>query len=407
MKVAALEFRVADKFFAIEMSRVKHFFEVENIIRLDFLPSFVEGIVNYNNYVYPLISLKKAWHIDDGKKEDTAVAIVFNNREYAILIDEIIKIDELDKKENFLVEVFEENGKLIGNLNLEFLDDYNIPTFKNRTENKERKKDVNKESFLLYECGGEILGIDTSVVKKIEDYENDSVVVNGMLVKLVLGEKIYKECEKRNILILEDEKVLAFPIGNIIDVHLIDKDEITLVRGDVFEKYFLFKSQEVKIFSKNYLKKLIDKFGAVVKKDKVKKFDEKIEVLLLNICGERFAIRMSSVADISEYNEASLNFANDNPHVKGIITTKEGATFILSFEKVLNKKPEITDDSKIIVIKDEKHLKAILVDGIDDIIYVKKENILLSDDNDGIIGGMVLKDKEMIPLINISWPKDL
>ncbi|GAB6074293.1 chemotaxis protein CheW [Nautilia lithotrophica] len=408
MKVAALEFRVADKFFAIEMSKVKHFFEVENLMHLDFLPDFVEGIVRYNNNVYPLISLKKAWNIDDGKKEDIAVAIVFKEKEYAVLIDEIIKIDELEKKENFLIEVFEENGKLIGNLNLDFLDDFKIPTFLNKNiEKKEEKKNIDKESFLLFECNDEILAVETSLVKKIEDYEKDILIINEMVINLTDQEKIYKKCDKKNILILEDEKVIAFAIGNIIDIYLIDKNDITLSNDGMFNKYFLFKSKEVKVFSSNYLKKLINKYGSIIKKDKIRKFDEKIEILLLNICGEKFAIRMSNVVDINEYNEVSLNFANDNPHVKGIVTTREGATYILSFENILKKESKISEDSKIIIIKNEKHLKAILVDGIDDIIYVKSDHILITNKSDNIIGGMVINNDEMIPLINIDWPKDL
>ena len=108
MKVAALEFRVSDKYFAVEMDKVKHLFEVENIKKLPSLPEFVEGIVKYNNYVYPLISLKKAWGIEE-KDSDMGVAIVYKGREYAILIDEVIKVDHLEKKKNFLIEVFK-NG---------------------------------------------------------------------------------------------------------------------------------------------------------------------------------------------------------------------------------------------------------------------------------------------------------
>jgi chemotaxis signal transduction protein len=411
MKVSALEFRVADKFFAIEMSKVKHFFEIEDVMFLDFLPDFVEGIVRYNNYVYPLISLKKAWGIDDGVKEETAVAIVFKDKEYAILIDEIIKIDEMEKKENFLLEVFEENGKLIGNLNLEFLKDFKIPTFENRTEKfsgeKETNQGKNKESFLIFECNGEILGVDTSLVKKIEDYEKETLILNSMVVNVMPCEKIYKECEKKNILVLENEKVMALSIGDIVDICIVDKDDVTVSSESVFNRYFLFKSKEVKVFSNTYLKNAIEKHGVHIKKDKAKKFDEKIEVLLLNICSSRFAIKMSSVLDICEYDEASLNYANDNPFVRGIITTKEGATYILCFEKILKKEMKITEDAKIIILKNEKHLKALLVESIDDIIYVKNENILISNESDNIIGGMVVAEKEMVPLININWPREL
>jgi len=407
MKVAALEFRVADRYFAIEMSKVKHFFEVENIKKLDFLPHFVEGIVNYNNYVYPLISLKKAWDINDETKEDIAVAIVCKNREYAILIDEIIRIDKFDKKENFLVDVFEGNGKLIGTLDLTFLNDPRIPTFINKAEKYEEEKNTDMESFLLFKCNDEILAIDVSLIKKIENYEKDTIIINGMVLNLISSGKIYKECEKTNVLVLENKKTMAFVIGEVIDICLIDKNEITNSFEGIFNRYFLYKNKEVRVFSVNYLNKLIKKYGAVIKKDNVKNFDEKIEVLLLNICGEKFAIRMKKIVDITEYDEASLNFANNNPHVKGIITTREGATCVLSFEKILKKEPKISEDSKIVVIKDNKHFKSLLVDSIDDIIYVKNENIMISKKSKNIVGGMVISEKGMFPLININWPKDL
>ena len=139
MKVPAIKFRVADKYFAIEMKNIKQFFEVEEILKLEGFPDFVLGITKYNKNVYPVISLKKAWGLG-GEDPSTAVAIVFKDKEYAVLIDEIIKIDELEKKEAFSLEVFEENGELIGNLNLDFLNDVNIPVFFNKNEEKKRGK---------------------------------------------------------------------------------------------------------------------------------------------------------------------------------------------------------------------------------------------------------------------------
>jgi len=408
MKVHALEFRVADKYFAIEMKKVHHFFEVENILKLDFLPDFVLGIVKYNNHIYPLISLKKAWNLEDNETSQTAVAIILENKEFAILIDEIIKIEELEKKENFSLEVFEEEGKLIGNLNLDFLQNIDIPTFHNKIQKITTKKLTNKESFLLFKCNEEIIGIDTSLIKKVEDYEKEMIILNNMVLNITPFDKLYKKCEYSDILVLEKEKTIAIPIGNIIDIYLADKDDITVSNEDVFNKYFLYNSQEVKIFSNTYLENIIEKYGVHIKKEKTKKFDEKIEVLVLNICGEKFAIRMKNVIDITEYDESSLNYSNHIPHVKGIIITKEGATYILSFENILNKKPTISEDSKIIVLKNEGHLRAILVDNIEDIIYVKNENIILSDEDlDNIIGGMVIHENKMIPLINIHWPKDI
>ena len=409
MKVAALEFRVADRFFAIEMKKVKQFFEVErkNLKPVPFLPDYVLGIVRYNNYVYPLISLHRAWELE-GEESDTAVAIVYGDKEYAILIDEIVKIDELEKKENFLFEVFEENGKLIGNLNLDFLENVNIPTFKNKIIKEKNTFNENKKSFLLFECGNEILGVETALIKKVEDLvQGDTFILNGMIVKVVGFDKIYKECENKNLLILEESKTLGFKIGNILDIVVVDDDEVFESSEGIFNRYLIYKNSEAKIISNAYLHKIINKYGIHLKKEEEKKYDELMEVLIVDICGEKFALRMQNVLDIAEYDEAGLHFATDNPHVKGIVTTREGATYIISLEKVLNKKMDENEDMKIIVLKDKHHLKALLVSNIEDIVYVREEDILLSPNSETIIGGMVLLKDKMIPLFNILWPKDL
>jgi len=409
MKVAALEFRVSDKYFAIEMNKVKHFFEVEDIKKLPSLPEFVVGIVKYNNYVYPLISLKKAWGIEE-EDSDMGIAIVYKGKEYAVLIDEIIKIDELEKKENFLIEVFEENGKIIGNLSLDFLKDLHIPTFKNHyIEKKDEIFNKENESFLFFKCNEEILGIETSIIKKVEEYQNSDIMILGeSIVKVLDANKIYKKCEKENLIVLEDEKVAALPVGEIVDIHIIPKDKIMTSNEGVFNKYILYKGKDVKLFSTSYLKKFIAKYGVHIQKNNENKmYNEKTEVLVVNILGEKFAIRMKNITQIEEYEESHLTFANSNPYVKGIITTNEGATYILSFEKILGKKHIKNEESKIIVLKHHSDIKAIIVDEIEDLIYVDEENVIIANESENYIGGMIIYKDKLIPLLNINWPGSL
>jgi len=405
MKVSALEVRIADKCFAIEMDKVKHFFEVENVLKVPYLPDFVEGIVKYNHHVYPLISLKKVWGLQESNPS-TAVAIVMKDREYAILIDEVIKVEKLDKKETFLLEVFEEDGNLISNLNLNFLDDIEIPTFNNHIEHKNISTSFNKDSFLLFECGDEILGVDTKYIKKIEDKQKETFILNNGVLKVLDFEKLYKKCDYNNVLILENQKVLAIGIDKVIDIYLIEKANISTSEGK-FDKYFIYNQKEVKVFSNQYLEEIIDKYGMYIPKENKSKIIQKEEILVLNICNKEFAVRMKNVIDISDYDKTALQFANENPNVKGLATTKEGVTYIISFEHILNCEIKVSEDNKIIVLKNEEVLKALLVDEISDIVYVNKDNIIEAK-GDSIIGGMViLDDDKMIPLVNLKWPKDL
>ena len=405
MKVSVLKIKIADKYFVIEMSKVKHFFEVENVLKIPSLPSFVEGIVKYNQYIYPLISLKKEWGLQE-TYPSTAVVVIYKGKEYAILIDEVIKIEKLEKKTNAFIEVFQEEGHFISHLNLNFLQDLNIPTFNNHN----KKSIINtslKSNFLLFKCNDEIIGIDTNLVKKVEDKKDNIFSLNNAVLEVIPFENIYKKCEYNSVLILEDEKVLALGVDEIIDICFIENDNITLSENGRFDKYFVYNKKEVKILSNKYLKYMIAKYGMHIPKEVKKTISSKIEVLLLNICNRDFAVRMQNVIDIDEYNTSSLQVLDTNPYIKGLITTKEGLTYIISYEDELGCKIKQSEDNKIIILKDDNLLKAVLVDEIKDIVYVNKENIIEAKNNDNIIGGMVIIDDNMIPLINIYYPNNL
>ncbi len=409
MKVPVVKIRVDDKFFAIELTNVKHFFEPESIIKVASLPDFVKGIVKYNNHVYPLISIKQAWGLENNEDSRTALAIIFNNKEYAILIDEIIKIDALEKKENFMFEVFEENGNLIGHLNLDFLENIDIPTFKNSYEQKNLNL-TNRfsSSFLLFRCGQEILGIDTALIKKAEEQHNsDTVMLNDTVINIASLDKLYKTCTNNSILILEDNKLLALSVGEIIDIAIIKNNTISTAQNGLFDRFFIYNAHEVKVFSNAILKQFIDEHGVHSVYSANKEFDEKIEVLILDIGSKQIAIRMENVVEIEDCKISQTSFSGINGYIKGMVDTREGVTTVLSLENFLQEKLDNRDELKIVVLKHKNKAKALLINEINDLVYVDKKNIVVSNSNDSFIGGVVILDNKMIPLLNLDWPVNL
>jgi chemotaxis signal transduction protein len=402
MKVPALKFRVGDKVFAIEMKNIKQFFEVEEILKVKGLPPCVLGITKYNKNVYPLISLKKAWKLG-GEDSSTAVAIVFKDKEYAILIDEIIKIEEFEKKETFSIEVFEENGELIGNLNLDFLENMNIPTFKN-VYSEEKKEFKKYKNFLLFKCNEEIIGFDVRFLKKVEEYNGKNIfVLNKFAIPLVPFKKIYKDCEAKNIVFLEDKKVMGIVVDEIIDIVMVEEDEIVRSEEGIFNAFFVYDKNEVKVFNNAYLEMKIEKYGVQYIEKEEKESINKKEVLIVEICGEKFGIEMKNVLEISDYKKSLLHIADENPYVKGIVTTREGALYLISLEDLLEREFD-ESEAKVIVVKSEP-LRAFLIERIDDLIYVDEDKIVYSK-SPTYIGGVIL-NKEMIPLLNINFPKDI
>ena len=402
MKLMALEFRVGESLFAVEMKDVKHLFEIEkkDILAFPNMPKGVKGIVRYNNYVYPLISLREVFDIK-GEDSETAFVLIYGEKEYAILIDEVIKINEVEKKDNFLIEVFKDGDQLIEKFDLSFLKDINIPIFHNKKIKPIVKSHKNQDSFLVFKCNEELLGIEIDLIRKIEEYTGENLILNGVL-PIVSFSKVYKKCENQNVLILEDDKTLGVSIGEIVDVLFIDKDKIVRTDG-MFNKYFLYDNKEVKVFNKEYLKTKIEKFGVHLLKEEKSKISIKKEVLIVQVFGIKLAIRMENIVGLYDYNEAKLNITTQSKYIKGILPTGRGAVYVISLEDIFMKKYNVSEDSKIILLKD-KTSKGLLVDKIDDLIEVDEENIVEAESNN-YIGGMVLFDKEMIPLFNVNWPK--
>ena len=405
MKVMALEFRVAHTLFAVEMKDVKHLFEIEekDILTFPDMPECLAGIVRYNNYVYPLISLKKVFNLE-GEDSDTAFVLIYENKEYAILIDEVIKIDEIDKKSNFLIDVFEDGDKLIEEFNLSFLKNIDIPVFYNK-KNIEVVKNYHKdqESFLVFECNNEFLGIEISLIRKIEEYSGENLILNGVL-PIVDFSKVYKKCEQTNVLVLEFERSLGVNIGEVIDVVFVDKEKIVKANG-MFNRYFLYQNKEVKVFDNEYLKTKINKFGVHLLKENKKKIINTLEILIVDVFGVKIAIRMQNILGLYDYNEGKLNVSTKSKYIKGILPTGKGAVYIISLEEVFNKKYTLSEDSKIILLK-HKTTKALLVDKIEDLINVSVDNVIEAKSTN-YIGGMVLYKDKMIPLFNLDWPEGI
>jgi len=403
---SVLEFRIDENYFAIEMKYVKTLFEIEKVKKIPALPDYVLGLVEHNNQVYPLISLKKAWYKkDDNWKNKNAFVLVLRNGEFAILIDEIIKITDAQKTENEFLEIYKDNDELIGSLDLNFLKSLKLPTFQNKKINYFKNLKISSDNnYLLFFLGDKIYGIDTNLIKKTEDIvaDDEIVKIDKQIVKVLkLKEILNTDAKESNLIILKNnKKILGLNVGDIIDIKGVNKEDIFTANAKMFNKFFIYKDKEVKVFNNEFLKELIDKEG-VSEKEENKRVSKKIALLLFKIGNEKFAVRMKYVADLKDIEDVVICHTYSNDIIKGLISTKFGAVYLISYENILN--DSAINPTKILILKNEV-AKALLIDEILDLISVDEEKIILTNSNDYFIGGEVLLDNEMISLINLNWP---
>jgi len=409
MKETVLEFKIGDKKFGIPTKFVKNLFEIENVKKVYGMPEYVVGLVKNNYHVYPLISLNKIWHINKNNNflGKSAIVIVFDF-EFAIVVDEVIKISYAEKKGNKIFEVYEDNGEIVGKLDVEFLKSIKLPHFQNKYKIKKITKNTKK--YLIFK-NEEIYGIDVEKIKKIEEKEKDYIEILNLPVYITpFGEFVEKNNFDKSVIVIEkNKKFLALGVEEVFDIEEIEKNEIVTLSNNIFKETFFFNGNTVKVLNNDFLDELIENKGVLISKSNQEKiFSTKTSILIVNIAGEKFAVEMKNIEEIKESEDIHPNTVSiANEFIKGIVTTKTGAHYLISFEKIIGKEIDInSEDCRIIVLKSKENKKAILISGIEDLITIEKENIIYSSNREFFIQGVICIEEEIIPLLNSEWRID-
>jgi len=410
MKEAVLEFRIGDKKFGIPTKFIKNLFEIENVKKVYGMPKYVVGLVENNKHIYPLVSLNKIWNIseDNSFKGKSAIVIVFNF-DLAIVVDEILKISSAEKKGNEIFEVYEDEGEIVGKLDLEFLKDIKLPHFQNRYEVKKSKKDTKK--YLIFK-NEEVYVIDVEKVKKIDEKEKEYIEILNLPVYIEPFGKLIekKDFEKSVIVVEKDKKFLALGVEEILGIEEVEKNEIVYLSNAIFKETFFLNGKTIKVLNNKFLDEKIENHGVVIAKTKKEKtFSTKKSILIVNIAGERFAIDMEDIDEIKECKDIHPNttVSVENEFIKGIVTTKSGAHYLISFEKIIGRNIDMNnEDCRVIVLKSKENKKAILISNIEDLITIEKENIIYSSNKEFFIQGAVCIDNDIVTLLNSEWRVD-
>jgi len=97
-----------------------------------------------------------------------------------------------------------------------------------------------------------------------------------------------------------------------------------------------------------------------------------VDILIINILGEKFALKMEDVNEVLEYED-------------------------------VNKEIQINENVRIILLGKNGKYTGLLVSDVEDILPVPEENIAELKNNESLIGGSVILEPEIINLLNIDW----
>ena len=431
MKVSVLEFSIGDALFGIQADYIKLIFDVEIIKDVDMMPDYVIGITKYGENVYPLICTAKILGMDEGLCNQpigkTAIVVKTKKGLYALLVDEILKIQEIEKTdENSIINFYKEQDTVLEEITPKFIEQkVNIPSFFEKKE-KEFAKTLSQEekAFVLSEIEDRIIGFDIDLVKKVEDIEElkpskvpteswvDSVYsIKNMIIKTGNLRKLLNINEKKGenlILLGKGNKVLGIEVDRINDFAAVSEDKISIsTEEEIFDRYFIHNGKIVSVVANKHINNWIDQYALkseIHHEEETKRKTTK-EILIIRIGDKKFALKMEEIIEVLNYEDVKIStYPTKNSYIKGIMAFREKTYYLISFETALNQKIDIDENTKILLFYKDGKEGALLISEIEDILSVPEDKIIPVSSEDSFIDGALISDSgDIINFLNPNW----
>lgn len=440
MKINILEFKVKDHLFGIRTEFIRSIFEIESFRKSALLPENVIGFTSHNKHIYPLICMEKLLNLSEDCEDPygkTAIVTVAGDKYFALVVDEIQKIQEIEKNQegNEIINFYNLQGKLLEEITPEFLSlNIKLPplnqTFLTHSFSiQEKENKYNEKSFLIFTLGHQKCGLDTDFIKKVEYADKEinnkvkdksswidgvfllrnNVIKVGNLRKL-LGLEEIEPIEKNLVIVEENNKIFSFLVDEIVDIHNVREEQINKSTDNsfIFKDFIVYGSSVVPIISEDFIKEALEKHAIKVNNnvEGIRNRKNEVDILLFKIGNEKFGIKMENVSEVFDYSDTHISsYPTENKAILGVITARKETYFLITYEHILGQKiDKESEDTKILVISDDSVKIAILISQIEDIVHVPEDSIALFEDNSQFIKGTFLtKDGELINLLNPSW----
>ncbi len=442
MKVSLLEFKVNDHSFGIKTEHVKNVFDIELVKPVPSMPDYIAGLTKNANTVSLLVCFGKLVGLTDRCEDPLgkfAILVDINGKYYALVVDEIVKIQEVETEEdnNEPVKFYNLKGEVIEEITPAFLKQkIKVPPLENENKKKSEKNSNNsnqkEENFLIFLLNDKKLSIKTDLIDRVEHVEalkngvdiknkdwiesvvliKDEVIKIGNLKKLLNWEEDKSKGETL-IIVGSDRENIGFLVDDILDTVSIKESDIekNLDANDIFENYFVYNKSVVPILSEKFIKEIISKNAVQHGKKEKKETDtqtlSKKDFLIFNILGERFAVSMEEVEEVMDFEGLNISpYITENPFVKGILALKNKSVFLISLEKIFNKNFDKNSELSVLVLNQNGIEVALLISKIEKIETVPDRNIFkLEASKELIRGSIITKDGELISLLNIAFIK--
>ena len=429
MKASVLEFRLGEEIFCFNTKDIAYVFELEEFTPLDGMNPAVLGVVRYNQDVMPLVDtlyLYSQKHLDVTDEKSVVVIKDDEKNIYGMLVDEILKIEELDvvhptvdmNSEDMVINHYKDKDKIVNEIYpLLLLKKQHIVAMQQdesslsvEHEQKQRYKE-----YLLFVIAKHYYALESKYVKEVVESKNDvfelvtqagelqgAIAVRDEVISIA---KLGDSKEFDSVVIMESDcKKVAILVDEVFDIESFDTLKIERLedKSVAINAFYNFKNSVVAIINPEYFVQHIEaKDEAQLDEDHNASLRE--EFLTFRIKNKRFAIDMKSVRQVVETEMLSKTESSSiiaNSHIKFITTWNKMAISVADISHLVGVEEFDVENSQTLFIQNEDHHLAFLVDEVEDIVYLSDHEVKKASQNDSIIGGAVLVDDDVLVKIN-------
>ena len=453
-----LSVKVGDELFAFDGDKIEQILRVPTITKMPLASNGIKGVSSLSGKIVTIIDLgiivANNKPVDESKKDARVLTIRCENSDYALLVDEVLGMDNVDessyeasnkddskisglyKKDDEIYQIVDE-CVAIGTLNLlnytpVEIDRFNSSKLDNNIDENISNDDSIRSLFLT--LGNEQFAISLDIAREIvfvpEHITPISEAGFGVMGMITLRDELIVAIDLRQILSIKpnehiDKKenrlliinyksyslaLLVDSISEVKDmsVSLIEKLPERFADSKI-ESIFKTSNNIVSIISKSYLIDTIKQYS--VQKDGItqssenenKESNDMTEVAVFQIANEEFAIGIEDVQEIIKYTQITP-IPEAPQFVDGVINLRGVVIPIVSLPQRLGFEKKIDSKSKILVCIINEERVGLLVDDVNEIMFIEDKFISKSDKEDALFSDIITlnEGKRIILKLQIS-----
>ena len=436
MKSSVLEFRLLDDVFCFNTKDIDYVFELENYNKLSGFHESVIGITNYNSDVMVLIDTAKLYSsksLDFSTDKSVVVVHDESGMKYGMIVDEIIKIEELDfvtptvdlNNDDMIVNHYKDKDEIVNEIYpLPLLKKYDIPFMASSAKasyEKEFEHDVknkDKKGYLLFKVASKIYAIDSMIVKEVLEYDSEvfeiddsldeikgAIAVRDEVVKIV---SLADSSNSTDILIVDDgSDKIALEVDEVYDIEYFDTKKIEVIEdGAKISSFYNHDGKVIAIFNPKYfLRKVVQ--DKTEDKSNSEDIEKKLEYLIFRVADRKFCVDMAYVRQVIEIESLAKtqSFTIGGVEDRDFLATwNSRAVSVFNISRLLGVEAKNGDDDQTIFVEYDSRMVAFIVQDIDDIVYLSKDMINdAKTQKEALVGGAILYNDEIIVKINAKY----